>query len=158
MIAAPLLFHREIRRRIMRKYMGMIVMLVLWIGLTIGAKVWFSIHPELSELNLIISACYMLFLLAIIPIGLPLHSRALEVILMLYALGLGVLDVATFLRADHILVKMIGSLLLAPFHGLFYFERYIGLGSFAIYAIIGCFAAFLVLAAGVGACMVQERE
>ena len=113
----------------MRKYMGITVMLILWIGLTIGAKVWFSIHPELSELNLIISACYMLFLLAIIPIGLPLHSRALEIILILYALVLGVLDVATFLRADHILVKLIGSLFLAPFHGLFYFERYIGLGS-----------------------------
>lgn len=142
----------------MRKYTGTIVMLVLWIGLTIGAKVWFSIHPELSQLNLIISVCYMLFLLAIIPIGLPLHSRALEVILMLYALGLGVLDVATFLRADHMLVKMIGSLVLAPFHGLFFFESHISLGSFAIYAMIGCFAAFLVLAAGVGACMVQERE
>lgn len=142
----------------MRKYMGTIVMLVLWIGLTIGAKVWFSIHPELSQLNLMISVCYMLFLLAIIPIGLPLHSRVLEVILMLYALGLGVLDVATFLRADHMLVKMIGSLVLAPFHGLFFFESYISLGSFAIYAMIGCFAAFLVLAAGVGACMVQERE
>lgn len=142
----------------MRKYMGTIVMLILWIGATIGAKVWFSIHQELSELNLILSIGYMLFLLAMIPIGLPLHSRALEVLLMLYALGLGVLDVATFLRTDHILVNLLGSLLLAPFHGLFYFERYIGLGSFAIYAIIGCFAAFLVLAAGVGACMVQDRE
>lgn len=142
----------------MRKYMGMTLMLVLWIGLMIGVKLWFSIHPELSQLNLIISIGYMIFLLAMIPIGLPLHSRALEVVLMLYALGLGVLDVAIFLRTDHMLVKMLGSLVLAPFHGLFFLESYIKLGSFAIYAMIGCFAAFLVLAAGVGACMVQERE
>lgn len=142
----------------MRKYTGMIVMLILWAGLTIGANVWFSIHPELSLLNLIPSVCYMFFLLLIIPIGLPLHSRALEILLMLYALGLGVLDVATFLRTDHMLVKMIGALMLKPFHGLFYFESYIGIGSFAIYAMIGAFAAFLVLAAGVGACMVQDRE
>lgn len=142
----------------MRKYTGMIVMLILWAGLTVGANIWFSIHPELSKLNLIVSACYMVFFLAIIPIGLPLHSRALEVLLMLYALGLGVLDVATFLRTDHILVKMVGGLVLKPFHGLFYFESYLALGSFAIYAMIGVFAAFLVLAAGVGACMVQDRE
>ena len=45
-----------------------------------------------------------------------------------------------------------------PFHGLFYFENFLGMGSFAIYAVIGFFAAFLTLAAGVGACMVQPRE
>lgn len=143
----------------MRKYTGLIVMLVLlWIGATVGVNVWFHLYPELSTLNLIPTACYMLFLLAIIPIGLPLHSRGLEILLMLYALGLGVVDVATFLRADHMLVKLIGTVMLTPFHGLFYFESKIGVGSFAVYAMIGVFATFLTLAAGVGACMVQDRE
>ncbi len=142
----------------MRKYTGFIVMLILWIGLTVGANVWFTMHPEISQVNLIISAGYMLFLLLLIPIGLPIHSRGLEILLMLYALALGALDVATFLRNDNMLVKFIAPAVLAPFRGLFYFESHISLGSFAIYAAIGFFAAFLVFAAGVGACMVQERE
>ncbi len=142
----------------MRKYTGFMVTLLLWIALTIGANVWFGIHTEVSQVNLLISAAYMLFLLLLIPIGLPLHSRGIEILLLVYAFVLGVLDVATFLHYDNLLVKWVGAVLLAPFQGLFYFEGLLPLGSFAVYAVIGFFAAFLVLTAGIGACMVQERE
>ena len=90
--------------------------------------------------------------------SLPLHSRLLEVVLMLYALVLGVMALAIFLNMKHTLVDTLGNAMLAPFHGLFYFENFLGMGSFAIHAVIGFFAAFLTLAAGVGACMVQPRE
>ena len=142
----------------MRKFIGLIVMLVLWVGITVGVNLWFGFHAEVSQTNLIITGVYMLFLLAIIPIGLPIHSRLLEVLLMLYALVLGVLDVATFFKMNHTVVNLLGPVFMTPFTGLFYFEDAIGMGSFAIYAAIGCFAAFLTLAAGVGACMVQPRE
>ncbi len=142
----------------MRKYTGFMVMLFLWIALTIGGNVWFGTHTEVSIGNLLISAGYMLFLLLILPVGLPLHSRGLEILLMVYAFALGALDVAVFLHYDNLLVNWVGNALLAPFRGLFYFEGHLPMGSFAIYALIGFFAAFLVFAAGICACMVQERE
>lgn len=142
----------------MRKWMGPVSVLLLWAVVTIGLNVWFTWNQEPSQASLIVSCVYMVLLLAIIPVGLPLHSRFLEVLLMLYALGLGVLDVATFLNMKNPVVSAVGSVLLAPFQGLFYFEDFLSLGSFAIYAVIGLFAAFLTLAAGVGACMVQPRE
>lgn len=142
----------------MRRFLGPVIMLLLWGIATAGLNVWFAASPEENTINAIISGVYMLFLLLVIPIGLPMHSRLVEVLLMLYALGLGVLDVATFLNMDHPVVDVLGPVLLTPFHGLFYFEDFLGMGSFAIYAAIGGFAAFLTLAAGVGACMVQPRE
>ncbi len=142
----------------MRRFLGPVIMLLLWGAATAGLNVWFAANPEESLVNAIVSGVYMLFLLLVIPSGLPMHSRLVEVLLMLYALGLGVLDVATFLNMDHPAVNVLGPVLLAPFQGLFYFEDFLGMGSFAIYAAIGCFAAFLTLAAGVGACMVQPRE
>ncbi len=142
----------------MRRFIGPITVLLLWAAVTVGLNVWFTLNPDISQTNLIISIVYMVLLLIIIPVGLPMHSRLLEVLLMLYALALGVMDVATFLNMDHVLVTSLGSAMLAPFHGLFYFENFLGMGSFAIYAVIGFFAAFLTLAAGVGACMVQPRE
>ena len=142
----------------MRRFIGLIVMLVLWVGITVGVNIWFGINGEATQTNLIITGVYMLFLLLIIPIGLPIHSRLLEVLLMLYALVLGVLDVATFFKMNHTVVNLLGPVFMTPFTGLFYFEDAIGMGSFAIYAAIGFFAAFLTLAAGVGACMVQPGE
>ena len=142
----------------MRRFIGPITVLLLWAAVTVGLNVWFTLNPDISQTNLIISIVYMVLLLIIIPVGLPMHSRLLEVLLMLYALALGVMDVATFLNMDHVLVTSLGSAMLAPFLGLFYFENFLGMGSFAIYAVIGFFAAFLTLAAGVGACMVQPRE
>lgn len=142
----------------MRRFAGLIIMLIVWMGITIGLNILFMIRTTPDMINAIVSACYMLFLLFIIPIGLPLHSRVLEVLLMLYALGIGVLAVTTFLKSNHFFVKSVGAFLLAPYRGLFYFENFIGMGTFAVYAMIGCFAAFLTLAAGVGACMVQPRE
>ena len=142
----------------MRRFIGPITVLLLWAALTIGLNVWFTMNPDNSQTNLIVSIVYMVLLLVIIPVGLPLHSRLLEVLLMLYALVLGVMDVAIFLNMKHTLVDTLGNAMLAPFHGLFYFENFLGMGSFAIYAVIGFFAAFLTLAAGVGACMVQARE
>lgn len=82
-------------------------MLLLWGAATAGLNVWFAANPEESLVNAIVSGVYMLFLLLVIPIGLPMHSRLVEVLLMLYALGLGVLDVATFLNMDHPAVNVL---------------------------------------------------
>ena len=88
----------------MRRFIGPITVLLLWAALTIGLNVWFTMNPDNSQTNLIVSIVYMVLLLVIIPVGLPLHSRLLEVLLMLYALVLGVMDIAIFLNMKHTLV------------------------------------------------------
>lgn len=144
----------------MRKYRGFFITVLIWIAVTLAMSAWFGVRVELERIDLIVSGVYMVFLLALIPAGLPLHSRLLEVLLMLYGLVLGVLDVATFLGMKHPVVNVLSPILMGPYTGVFYVNQAdaFGLSEFATRAIIGIFAAFLCIAAGVGACMVQPRE
>ena len=144
----------------MRKFRGLIVTVLIWVALTLALGAFFAMRGDLEQADLIASGLYMLFLLILIPTALPLHSYLLETLLVLYALTLGVVDMAAYLKMSHPVLNVLSPLMLNPFQGLFYLQSMdsFGLGRFAVHAVIGCFAAFLCLAAGVGACMVQPRE
>lgn len=144
----------------MRKFRGLIVAVLLWAALTLAMCAFFAMRGQPERADLIASGLYMLFVLILIPVGLPLHSRLLEVLLMLYGLALGVVDVAVFLHMSHPVLDAVAPAFLSPYTGVFYLQSMdsFSLGSFAVHAVIGVFAAFLCMAAGVGACMVQPRE
>ena len=54
----------------MRRFIGPITVLLLWAALTVGLNVWFTMNPDNSQTNLIVSIVYMVLLLVIIPVGL----------------------------------------------------------------------------------------
>ena len=103
----------------MRKFRGLIVTVLIWVALTLVLGAFFAMRGDLEQADLIASGLYMLFLLILIPTALPLHSYLLETLLVLYALTLGVVDVAAYLKMSHPVLDVLSPLMLNPFQGLF---------------------------------------
>lgn len=146
--------------RTVRRFLGLLIALGVWIAAWAGVGLYLSAQPEMGQTQLIVSGVYAVVLLALILVGIAIHSRLLHILLVLYGLALGVLDVATFIGVSQPVMNALSPAFLAPYRGVFYIETLetFSMGSFAAYALIGIFAAVLCFAAAAGCCFVETPD